>query len=104
VQAVAEEAGPVAAQQEPTGLPLVTLQRAGTALSQPPGDFRLHPDMGRLMAARGVMVQVRAWGAGRRLLAAGPPAVTCGRDRAPALHRLARLPGAVRMPPARAAC
>jgi hypothetical protein len=51
----------VANRQEPTGLPLDTLQRVGQALSQPPPNFQLHPDMVKLVAARKAMVQVRGW-------------------------------------------
>lgn len=51
----------MANRQEPTGLPLDTLQRVGQALSQPPPNFQLHPDMAKLVAARKAMVQVRGW-------------------------------------------
>jgi 2-oxoglutarate dehydrogenase complex dehydrogenase (E1) component-like enzyme len=43
-------------QQEPTGLPLITLQRVGQACCRPPPGFELHPDVAALLAARRAMV------------------------------------------------
>lgn len=42
--------------QEPTGLPLATLQRVGTAICQPPPGFALHPDVAQLLDQRRTMV------------------------------------------------
>ncbi|GAQ84781.1 2-oxoglutarate dehydrogenase E1 component [Klebsormidium nitens] len=41
----------------PTGLPLETLKQVGLAISEPPPDFDLHPDVARLLAARRRMVE-----------------------------------------------
>jgi 2-oxoglutarate dehydrogenase complex dehydrogenase (E1) component-like enzyme len=52
--------GPAAedpAQQEPTGLPLITLQRVGRAACQAPPGFSLHPEVQSLLSARRAMVE-----------------------------------------------
>ncbi len=52
VAASGERAG-----QEPTGLPLATLQRVGAAICRLPPGFRAHPQVQALLAARAAMTR-----------------------------------------------
>ena len=53
-QALAEEPGIRAqeARQEPTGLPLQTLQWVGQSICTTPPDFELHPEVDALLKSR----------------------------------------------------
>ena len=53
-QALAEEPGirPQEARQEPTGLPLQTLQWVGQSICTTPPDFELHPEVDALLKSR----------------------------------------------------
>ncbi len=53
-QAIASEPGAARQEpvQEPTGLPLATLQWVGRSIARTPPDFTLHPEVDRLCQAR----------------------------------------------------
>lgn len=54
VQAIASEPGGARQEpvQEPTGLPLATLQWVGRSIARTPPEFTLHPEVDRLCQAR----------------------------------------------------
>ena len=53
-QAIASEPGGARQEpvQEPTGLPLATLQWVGRSIARTPPEFTLHPEVARLCQAR----------------------------------------------------
>jgi 2-oxoglutarate dehydrogenase complex dehydrogenase (E1) component-like enzyme len=52
LQALAHENGSFEPRQEPTGLPLQTLQWVGRSICNTPPGFAMHPHVNRLLASR----------------------------------------------------
>jgi 2-oxoglutarate dehydrogenase complex dehydrogenase (E1) component-like enzyme len=52
MQALARRDGGASTRQEPTGLPLATLQRVGAAICSTPSAFDAHPAVAALLEAR----------------------------------------------------